>query len=632
MHNNYSIALLQKRLLVFLLLITFLFFALILKVGYIQIINGKNLQIKASDQWTRDVPLKAERGNIFDSTGSVLAKSVLTYDVYVRHRNVIDANDVAYFLSRELNLDFETVYQKVIDNTVSEVVIKLKVDEEVAKKIRISKKEGIVLSENYKRCYPYGDLLTQVLGFTTVDGVGQFGLESYYDEWLKGINGTLLTQSDVRGNEINNTIDYYLPSQKGCSIVTTINHNIQALLEDALSLCMVEQNASKAMGVIVNPKTGEILAMSCKPSFNLNNVPRDNIETLLENSKNMLITDIYEPGSTFKILTSAIALNEGVVSVSEQFYDPGYRIVDGEKIKCWKLIGHGSENFQDGFCNSCNSVFIDLALRLGVDKFYNELKNFGLSNNTGIDFQGEVTGIMMDKSSAKKVDLARMGFGQAIAVTPIQLAMALSATINGGELLTPYIVKQVLDCKGNVLTEKNKEVKKRVVSQEVSKIIKEFLEDAVGRPNGNYTFIPGYSVGGKTGTTQKYADGKISGEYIASFFGIYPAIDPEYAVLFIVDEPKGSSYYGSIVATPYAKKIIEGIISLNGDLPVSDKSEVKTVVMPNLIGLSLTNANAELKKLNLNYELVGEGGVVVDQFPNAEIVLNQNQTVQITVR
>ena len=632
MHNNYSIALLQKRLLVFILLITFLFFALIVRVGFIQIIDGANLQIKATGQWTRDVPLKAERGEIIDSTGAVLAKSVLTFDVYVRHKNVVDSNDVALFLSKELDLDFDEVYKKVIDQTVSEVVIKLQVDESKAKKIRDAKKQGIVLSENYKRQYPYGDLLTQVLGFTTVDNIGQFGIESYYDDLLKGINGTLLTQSDVKGNEIDNTIDYYLPSQKGCKIVTTINHNIQSLLEDALSLCIQEQKASKAMALVINPNTGEVLAMSCKPSFDLNNVPRNDVKSLLANSKNMLVTDVYEPGSTFKILTSAIALNEKVVTLDEQFYDPGYRIVDGEKIKCWKLIGHGSENFQDGFCNSCNSVFIDLALRLGVERFYEQLHNFGLEKVTGIDFQGEVAGIMMDKDIVKNVDLARMGFGQAVAVTPIQLTCALCATINGGELLTPYIVKEILDVNNNIITARDKEVKRRVISPEVSNTIRIFLEDAVGRPNGNYTFIPGYSVGGKTGTTQKYTNGKISGDYIASFFGTYPANNPNYAILFIVDEPKGTSYYGSIVATPYAKKVIEGIIALNGDLPVSSNVQIKQVTMPNLIGLSLTKANEELKRVNLNYELVGDGGIVFDQFPKEGVVINQNQIVQITVR
>lgn len=629
--NNYSIGLLQKRLLVFLVLITFFFIVIIFRLGVVQIINGNFLQIKATDQWTRDVPLKAKRGYIYDSNNNPLAVSMSSYDVYVRHKNVIDAIEVAKFLSKELELDFESVYKKVIDNTVSEVVIKLQVGNEVAQKIIKKNLPGIVLSENFSRYYPFGDLFTQVLGFTTVDGIGQFGLESQYDKLLKGINGTLLTQSDVKGQELENTIDYYIPSQPGYNIFTTLDYQIQLLLENALEVCIEEQNATKAMGIVINPKTGEIFGMSCKPSFDLNEIPRDDVKSLLEMSKNMTITDVYEPGSTFKILTSAIALNEGVVKVEDEFYDPGYRIVDGEKIKCWKLIGHGHQNFQDGFCNSCNSVFIDMALRLGMDRFYKAMNSFGIGELTGIDFQGEANSIMMDKNLVKTVDLARMGFGQAVAVSPIQLITALSATINGGNLLTPYIVERIESNNGLIVSEATKQVRRQVISGEVSKTIREFLEDAVSRPLGKYTFIPGYSVGGKTGTTQKYANGQISGTYIASFFGAYPMNDPEYAILFIVDEPKAGSYYGSIAASPYAKKVIEGIIKMRGDKPVDGNIQIEQVVMPNLIGKSLLEASKILTELGVMYEIDGEGGKIVDQFPLADVVINKNQVVQISV-
>lgn len=629
--KSYSIALFNKRLLVLFSLITFFFLLCVFKVGFVQLINGQSLQILATDQWTRDVPVKAKRGTIYDSLGAVLAQSELTYDVYVRHKNVKDSLFVAKSLSESLDLQFEEVYNKVLDDTLSEIVIKLNVETEKVKDLISKNAQGVVFSESYKRVYPYNNLLTQVLGFTSSDGSGQFGIESYYDKILQGTNGTILTQSDVKGKNIENSLEYYIQSSPGYNITLTINHYIQQFLESALIDCINEQKASKAMGVVMDVQTGEILAMSCKPSFNLNAVPRNDIQTLLEESKNMLITDIYEPGSTFKILTSAIALNEGLVSEQEMFYDPGYRIVDGEKIKCWKLIGHGSETFRDGFCNSCNSVYIDLALRLGVDKFYERLQEFGLDCYTGIDFQGEVCGIMMNKQNVKNVDLARVGFGQAIAVTPIELITALSACVNGGKLLTPYLVKNISDCNGIILKETTTSVKAQVVSEEVSKLICSFLEDAVGRPNGNYTFIPGYSVGGKTGTTQKYENGKISGEYIASFFGIYPCNNPQYAILFIVDEPKGSSYYGSIVATPYAKKVLEGIISYLGDERVLDVS-IDKIEMPNLIGLSLLDAVKELSRLNLNYEMVGEGGYVVEQFPLFGEQINCNQTVQITLK
>ena len=499
-------------------------------------------------------------------------------------------------------------------------------------KIKQKQLQGVVISQNFLRFYPYGDLFTQVLGFTTRDGIGQFGLEAQYNEILKGINGKILTQSDVKGVKVENSQDYYIKSIDGLNVTTTLDHAIQALLEDALTICMQEQNATKTMGIVMNAKTGEVLAMSCKPSFNLNEVPRDNVQSLLEMSKNMLITDIYEPGSTFKILTSAVSLDEGIVTVGENFYDPGYRVVSGEKIKCWKLVGHGSQTFEDGFCNSCNSVFIDLALRLGLDKFYERMQGFGLGQKTDIDFQGEVAGMLMDKKNVKTVDLARMGFGQAIAVSPIQLITALCATVNGGELLQPYIVKEIVDANGKVLEKQEKQVKSKVIKPEVSSIIRGFLEEAVSRPLGKYTFLPGYCVGGKTGTTQKYANGALSGTYIASFFGIYPANDPDIAILFIVDEPKGSSYYGSIAASPYAKKVIEGIINLRGDKKVNTDIEVAVVEMPMLIGLSLNEANHKLKMLNLSYEIVGEGGIVVDQFPLAGQQVNANQVVQISLR
>lgn len=628
---NYSIGLLQKRLLVFLLLITFFFIAIIFRIGVIQFINGSSLQFKAVEQWTRDVPLKAKRGAILDTNGNALAYSISTYDIYIRHKNVTNGIETAKYLSEKLNLQFEKVYQKVMDDSLSETVIKLQVPAEVAGEIINKRLDGVILSEGFSRKYTFGDLFTQVLGFTTIDGVGQFGLESFYDNILQGVNGSLLTQSDVRGQEISNTLDYFLPSQMGLNIRTTLDYKIQMLLEEQLQMCIEEQKATKGMGIILNPNTGEILAMSCKPSFDLNNIPREDITALLNMSKNMLITDIYEPGSTFKILTSAIALNEGVVRAHDEFYDPGYRIVDSEKIKCWKLIGHGHQTFRDGFCNSCNSVFIDMALRLGTERFYKCLNAFGIGDLTNIDFQGETTGIMMNKEVVKRVDLARIGFGQAVAVSPIQLAMALSATINGGYLLAPYIVKQIETQSGNIISYTNKEIKRKVISDETSYVIRDFLEDAVSRPLGKYTFIPGYSVGGKTGTTQKYVDGKISGTYISSFFGVYPCDNPKYAILFIIDEPTAGSYYGSIVATPYAKKIIEGIILLNDDKPVNEDVGITQIVMPNLIGLSLLDANEKLRVLELNYELVGEGGVVYEQFPLKGALVNKNQIVQIKV-
>ena len=627
--SNFSISILQKRLLVISVLITFLFSLIVLRLGFLQIVNGGWLQAKAVDQWTRDVPLKAKRGTIYDRNGSAIAVSSNSYDVYVRAKNVDDSVKLSDVLSEVLNLEFENVYSKVVNKGVSESLIKMQVSEEIVNKIKAYNFKGVVFSQNFERIYPYGDLFSQVLGFTTIDGIGQSGLEAYYNKILTGINGTLLTQADVQGIEIENTLDYYLPSTSGFNITTTLDSHIQSLLEEAMTKALVEQKASKVTGIVMNPNTGEIVAMGCKPSFNLNEIPRNNVEELMAQAKNMAVVDIYEPGSTFKIITSACALSEGVVKVSDPFYDPGYRIVDGDKIKCWKYVGHGAQTFMDGFCNSCNSVFIDLALRMGIDNFYKRLEDFGIGQKTNIDFYGESSGIMMDKGVAKKVDLARMGFGQAIAVTPIQQITALSATVNGGRLMTPYLAKSIFDEKGNLVYEANSKCVRKVIDEEVSGIIRMFLEEAVSRPLGKYTFIPNYCVGGKTGTTQKYVDGKIIGTYIASFFGAFPCDKPDYVILFIVDEPTAGSYYGSIAASPYAKEVIKGIIEYKDYKPVSDNVEIKSVNMPNLIGKSLGDAVQILIGSKLQYEVTGEGSIVTSQFPSADVMINEGQVVQI---
>lgn len=626
----YSISLLQKRLLVFVLLITFLFSCLILRLSYVQLINGNWLQAKAMDQWTRDVPLKAKRGTIYDRNDNPIAISSQTYDIYVRSKNVSNPVKCASELSSILGIEFDKVYQKVSNKLVSESLIASKVSKELINEIKQQKLEGVVMSENYQRQYPFGNLFTQVLGFTTSDGIGQSGLEAFYDEFLQGVNGTLLSQGDVQGRELKGTIDYYLPSTAGMNLETTLDSKIQMLLEEQLVKCLIEQKAKTVTGIVMNPNTGEIYAMGSTPSFNLNQVPRDNVSEMLKIAKNMAVVDIYEPGSTFKILTSAISLNEGVVTTSDPFYDPGYRIVDGEKIKCWKYVGHGAQTFTDGFCNSCNAVFIDLALRLGVDKFYNALRTFGIGQKTDIDFMGEASGIMRNSAEVKKVDLARIGFGQAIAVTPIQLITALSSTVNGGHLMKPYLVKKITSAENKLIKVTEPTKIRDTISGEVSATIRMFLEEAVSRPLGKYTFLPNYCVGGKTGTTQKYVDGMIKSSYIASFFGTFPADKPDYVILFIADEPTASSYYGSIVASPYAKEVIKGIIEYKNYKPVTNHIETMQVEMPNCVGLSLAQAVEMIIDCGLAYELVGDGGTVISQFPLEKTLINKGQTIQLS--
>lgn len=614
------------------LLVISIFFVLIIRLFVIQIIQSNWLTSKAASQWTRDLPINAKRGNITDVNGANLAESYSSYDVYVRASMVSEPVKVAKLLSQVIGLDYEDTFKKVINTTVSESLIKLQLDDVSAKKIIDANLSGIMLSENNKRYYPYGDLLTQVLGFTTIDNVGQSGIELYAEKYLKGVKGYALEESDVNGVKIDNTLSTFVPPIDGCNVKLTIDVNIQQIVEKALKVLCEEQKPKTATAIVMNPNTGEIVAMSSKPSFDLNNPPRDNVAELLQNVKNLSIVDIYEPGSTFKVLTTATALEEKVTTPNEGFYDPGYRIVDGEKIKCWKLIGHGQQTMTDGLCNSCNSVFVDLALRLGADTMYEYFEKYGFGSPLGVDFLGEASGILMDKESAKRVDLARMGFGQAIAVSPIQLITAICSVLNGGNLLKPYFIKEVTDVNGKMVYHNQPTVLNKTISEGTSAQIREMLEKVVTKSNAINAFIPGYRVSGKTGTSQKYEDGKIVQKYVSSFVGAFPADKPEYVVLVIADEPSAGNYFGSVVATPYAKLIFEGIINYKQFKPTENVEEEeklleKNIQMPNLVGLSLTEAVAKLTSLGLQYEIAGEGEFVKNQTPPPNTMVFKNSIV-----
>ena len=626
MQNN-SIFSLKRRLLAVFLLVSFIFFIIIIRLGYIQFKKGNWLQAKAIDQWTRELPLNPVRGEINDVNGVTLATNYSTYDIYVRPSMVQDPLNLSQKLSQILNLEFDKVYKKVTDRFVSESLIKLQVKKEIAEELKRDEFVGVLLSENNSRYYPYNNLLTQVLGFVTVDNVGQAGLEAYYDKYLTGVKGYILEESDVRGVKIDNTLSTYVPSVPGLDVNLTIDINIQKFVDNALNLLIEEQKPKKASAIVMDPNTGAIIAMATKPDFNLNEIPRDDVQMLLETVKNINIVDVYEPGSTFKCVTMATAIEEGVAHLSDTFFDPGYRMVDGEKIKCWKLTGHGMQSLSEGLCNSCNSIFVDLALRLGKDKVYEMFERFGLGKPLGVDFQGESGGIIMDYNSSKTVDVARMGFGQAVAVTPLQLVSSICSIVNGGKLYKPYFVKSISDATGSVVFENYDTVISKTISGDTSEIMKNMMLDVIKQYSGYNAFIPGYDVGGKTGTSQKYADGKLSGEYIASFVGTFPAQDPDYVVLIVVDEPGGSSYYGSIAATPYAKMIINDIIKYKNYEPtkpdeLSNNPLDEIVVMPNLIGLDVYGAENKLLECGLQFEIQGSGEVVLSQFPlhGAEVV------------
>lgn len=629
--KTYTLFSLRKRISALIIAISFLFCALLIRLSIVSLVDGKWLQEKAFNQWTRDLPITGERGKIYDTNGATLAVSKTTYDVYLRGREVDDPIGVSSYLSNLLGLEFEKVHAKAIDKTISESLVKMQIDQEVALKILNSDYKGVFLSENIGRYYPYGDLLTQILGFTTIDNVGQAGIEQYYNNMLTGLDGKYYVQSDLQGHQIDNTLSSYIPSVAGMNLQLTIDVSIQQVVEKVLEQIVLDHKPKSVTCIVMKPKNGELLALGLKPSFNLNDIPRSD-PGLMSTVKNTAVVDVYEPGSTFKILTTAAALEEGKTNLNDRFYDPGYRIVDGQKIKCWKTIGHGSEDLVDGFINSCNSVFMDLALRMGTNSFYSYLKKFGIGSKTGIDIASESSGILMKQSNVKNVDLARIGFGQAVAVTPIQIITAFCAAINGGELLQPYLVKSATDSQGNVILENNKKVKTRVISQNTSNLINNLLEN-VATKRGKTTFVDGYRIGGKTGTAQKYENGVIArGKYVSSFFGTYPADNPEYAMLLLVNEPSAGVYYGSVVAAPYAKEIFSGIFQAKNIKSQDEQQKQKEYVeMPNLVGLSLVEACEKLVTMGLNYELDGEGGMVVAQFPPTGTVLEKYSTVQISV-
>ena len=606
----------RKRIVALFVAISFLFCALGIRLFVLQIINGQSLQLKATDQWTRDLKIVAPRGTIYDRTGASLAVSYTTYNVFVRGREVKSATTVASHLSNILGLDFDEVYAKVQRKNVSEVLIKLGVDSDLAERIYKQALPGVYLAESVARYYPNGNLATQLLGFTSIDNVGQSGVEAYYNDLLKGVDGYSYVQSDLQGKEIGGTLRYYLPAEEGEDLTLSIDSKMQAIVENALSLIMTEQKAKVASGMIIEVDSGQVLAISSKPSFDLNEVPRDDLEILFDQSKMKLVTDIYEPGSTFKILTVAAALEEGLTSLDDTFYCPGYRIVDGVKIKCWKTIGHGSQTLVEAFGNSCNCCFMDLALRLGVDKFYSYMQKFGLGSKTGIDISGEASGMLMAKSQVKNVDLARMGFGHAIALTPIQLMTAVSSII-GGSKITPSIIYNDSANPGQSL-----------LSENTTTLVNSLLEYAENK-TGKYSFVEGYNVGGKTGTAQKYKEtgGIDQGKYISSFIGTYPADNPKYALLIMVDEPGAGVYYGSLVAAPYGKLVFEQLFEYLDEEKQDPTVVVEEVVMPKLEGKSLTDALIELKKIGLECEIDGEGGVVLRQLPPAGTSIKKGSTI-----
>ncbi len=534
---------------------------------------GEELQEKAIDQWTREIPIVASRGKIVDVNGVVLADNDDTYTVFVRKKAVKDLKLLARQLSEVLELSEQSVYNRLTTTVSSEITVKKQVNKEQISSLLQKNLDGVYYSRDNSRIYPYNYLLANLLGFTSTDGKGQSGLELYYDKYLSGINGEILYETDIIGVEIGEGKATYIPATDGLNIKLTIDYDVQQLCETAMEEAMQIHTPKSAQIIVIDPSTGAIRGICSKPSFNLNEIPRDDLASLNALSRNGLICDIYEPGSTFKILTAAANIEEYLngnpkaFSINRVYSSSRYRYIDGQKVKCWsdhKNGKHSALTLQGGLNNSCNPIFVDIAMSLGKETMYKYIEQFNYGKVTGVDFNGEAQGMILPVSAVQNVDLARISFGQTIACTGIQLAAATCAAINGGCYYTPYFVSEIYSSE-NVLVEKiQPQLKRRVVSEKTSQILSEMLLKVVSEGSGKNAYIEGYDVCGKTGTAQKYENGIIAaGKYVSSFVGYFPKNNPKYLALVIIDEPTGQ-YYGSTVAAPYAKQVFEGIINIKG--------------------------------------------------------------------
>lgn len=543
---------------------------------YVQVIWGDDLQQKAIDQWTREIPIIATRGKIVDESGVVLVGNDDTYTVFARKKAVKDVENLSQVLSEVLELDYDYVYNRLTKTVSSEVTVKKQVDKEKIDKLLEHNFDGVYYSRDNSRIYPYGDFLSSVLGFTSNDGKGQAGLELYYDKYLAGSNGEILYETDIVGVEIDNGKASYIPATNGLNVKLTVDYEIQQLAEAAMQQAMLIHSAKGASMIVIDPNTGAIKALVNKPSVDLNSLPRDDLALLNSLTRNSLVCDMYEPGSTFKVVTTAANVQEYLkgnpkaYSTQHIFNSSRYRYVDGQRVKCWSTHQNGKHSaldIQGALNNSCNPIFVDMAMSLGKNTMYQYIDLFNFGKTTGLDFSGEAQGMVLPQSAVLNVDLARISFGQTVAVTGLQLALATAAAINGGNYYTPYLVSEIYDNNGITAQKITPQLKNKVISKEASDVIAKMLEKVVSEGSGKHAYIENYRVGGKTGTAQKYENGIIAqGKYVSSFVGFFPANSPKYLALCIIDEPVGQ-YYGSTVAAPYVKSVFEGIIKLKNLSP-----------------------------------------------------------------
>ena len=617
------------------LFVTLLLIAVILKVFYIQVFQYQKLNSLANDLWQRNLPITPDRGLILDRNGKVLASNITTTSLYLVPNQIKNKEEVAKTLSEILEVSYEEMYKHVSKRTSIERVHPegRQLSFEIADKINSYNYDGVYLLKEAKRYYPYNDLLSHVLGYVGIDNQGLSGLELKYDKELTGTSGSIKYYSDAKGNRLNKA-EEYKEAISGNNVYLTIDLDLQQSVERELDNAVAKYDPEHALAIAMNPKTGEIIAMASRPSYNPNDYQTYTQEVL---SRNLPIWMTYEPGSTMKITTLSAAINERVVNLfTDTFYDSGSVNVDGATIHCWKAGGHGAQTFLNVVENSCNPGFVNLGFRLGKEKLFKYIKDFGFGEKTGIDLTGEAKGILFDLNRVGNVELATTAFGQGVSVTPIQQVRSVSAAVNGGTLYQPYIVKKVENASTKeIISEVNPTAIRKVITEESSKLVRFALENVVAHGSGRNAYIENYRIGGKTGTAQKVNNGRyMVGNYILSFIGFLPADDPEIVLYVAIDNPKGVTQYGGVVAAPIAKAVFSSYIELN-NIPKSKDTIPKTYnwldtkysILPNVIGKTIKEANSILKNYKIEYS--GEGNKVIYQSPEPEYYVSDSSTVKL---
>ncbi|MBQ8318760.1 MAG: peptidoglycan glycosyltransferase [Lachnospiraceae bacterium] len=576
----------RKKLTIFIVGVVLAAMVVVGRLAYVMLIKGQHYDDMATNIQQRERSIKAQRGVIYDRNGVVIAGNEAVCTISVIHNQVADKETVIKNLSTLLEMD-EAAIRKKVEKVSSREKIKSNVDRETADKIRSLDMDGVMVDEDYKRYYPYNTLASKVIGFTGGDNQGIVGLEVYYDDTLQGIPGSIKTLTDSRGIEIANAAETREEPIPGQNLITSLDVNIQQYTEQLAVQVMELRGATRVCIIVMNPQNGEIYALADVPEYNLNEPFELNVTTTATDAEptndqlnNMWrcfpISDSYEPGSTFKIITSTAAFEEGVVTVNDGFNCPGYRIVGDRRIRCHKTVGHGSQTFREGIMNSCNPVFMDIGARVGAEKLYENMEKLGLFEKTGIDLPGEAGSIFHNLKDVKEVELATISFGQTFQITPLQLMRAASAVVNGGTLVTPHFGVYVTDENNNIVKKISYNTRTGVVSEETSETMKGLLEDVVAIGTGKNAYVDGYRIGGKTATSEKLP--RSSNKYISSFLGFAPANDPQVMALVLIDEPTGT-YYGGTIAAPVIGDLFDNILPYLGlDKEISTDTDAREVI------------------------------------------------------